>query len=180
MSFARGFVAHSLDGKKAIFYHITFTTSWERDAVGYSSHDKLGFAAEVAEAVTKDAYQRHKFKDCVGEGIVLLTTDESEGPEDDGDEQLYAVWKQLKGTAFVLVVPESTNLTTASYTLSTLIKLLQSFYGHKNVEFESRDLLLRPEIAYTIVSRVYPNGLVQVLDITLLRQTIKKALDPLK
>eukprot|EP01060_Flectonema_neradi_P027818 TRINITY_DN37440_c0_g1_i1.p1 TRINITY_DN37440_c0_g1~~TRINITY_DN37440_c0_g1_i1.p1 ORF type:complete len:201 (+),score=31.24 TRINITY_DN37440_c0_g1_i1:63-605(+) len=180
MAFARSLIMHSLDGNNAIYYSAVFSTLEERcdteEGEGELSHqDKMTYVKAIVEQVLSDATQKQRYGDQVGEGVISQL-----GSMSEEDEGLYIIWKQLKGCCFTLVVSESSDLLIATQMLSTLLKLLQHFYGCKPTEFESKDLLMRPEIAHAVVTKTFPAGFVPILDILVLRQSIKKVIDGLK
>ncbi|KAJ9454058.1 hypothetical protein DIPPA_03814 [Diplonema papillatum] len=178
MSFARAFQLQSLDGKNTVYTSNVFTSLWEREGESWSAQDKAAAVREIAKAATDDASQKLRYGDEASEGVIPLY-DETEDLDDE-TEGLMIVWKQLKGTAFVLAVPESANVAVASHIVTTLIKLGQYAYGHKGLEFEVKDVLLKPEVMHVVVSKTIPDGLLTVIDTLLLKQSIKKALDGLK
>ena len=180
MAFARSILIHSLDGHNAVYYSSVFSTVEERceaeeDEGELSHQDKMAFVKAMVEQVLADAVQKQRYGDQVGEGVISQLNFSNE--EDEG---LYIIWKQLKGCCFTLVVSESSDLLIASQMLTTLIKLLQHFYGCKLTEFESKDILMRPEIAHAVITKTFPAGFVPIIDFLVLKQSIKKVVDGLK
>ena len=185
-SFARAFIVCSADSRAAVFHKNVFTRPWEREGgeegCCVPRADQVEVAASVAEAVRDDMAQKYKYGDDVSEGVVYVGTDDPTGAVHDSPEEepLAAVYKQLKGTCFVLAVPSSVNLLLASNVLTTLIKLLQFAYGSRPLDFEPRNLLLKPECAHAVVSKALPDGLLAVVDLPLLKQVVKKAVEGMK
>ena len=183
MSHARGVVIGSLDSKAAVYYSSAFTLPWEREGVVASRMEQVCLADDVLAAVRRDASLKYSYGDEIGEGVVSLyeesgdNADEQLKPSDAEHEQedLLVLWRQLKGTSFAILVPQSTELLIAQSCLSAIIRLLQMVFVVKPLDFEARSLMLRPEVVHTVVSKVLPAGYISPPNLHILKQGVKKA-----